>query len=209
MYFGLMFILYMIGLFLASFIVFIPPEWQFIVPYHFRFIAWFVGAIMGFVGIIIVYGRAKRVGANHLINPGQPGTVKWFYFYADGEMRILPSKRAGEGQLYCDELDSQVPDVKTYSLCDHKIRIVPEVVGHAVDLDYVMYVDLLKSKWGFENLRQARLGWINELLKRTMPLVDKEQIVVGDEKIEGGEINESLDEKVKQLSKRHVPKPLQ
>jgi len=192
----------MLGTTIASFVVFIPPEIQYIVPYYFRFLAWFVGMIIAFIGIIILWGRCKRVGADHLITPGRPGTVNWFYFYADGEMRILPSKRAGEGQLYNDELDSQIIDAKTYSLCDHKIRIVPEVVGHAVDLDYVLYVNLLETRYGYENLREARQGYLSEKLKRTKEIIDNEEILVGDEELEGGEPNESLSKKVKELSIR-------
>ena len=202
MYFGIQFILYITGYAIISLVVFVPSEMQFVIPFWFRFVAWFMATFLGFVGIVIVYGRARSTGANQLIAPARPGTVKWFYFYRDGEMRILPSKRAGEGQLYCDELDAQVPDVKTYSLCDHKIRIVPELVGHAVDLDYVMYADLLKTKWGFENLRQARAGWINEKLHRTKEIIDNEYLVVGDQPVEGGEPNVSLNEKIKKLSKR-------
>lgn len=190
MYFGIMYILIMVGMGIPSAIYFIPSEYQHIVPDEFKFLAWLVGMLIVFMGVVLVWTRTVKTGANHLINPGRPGTVLWFFFYADGECRILPSKRAGEGQLYNEELDSQIIDVKTYSLCDHKIRIVPEVVGHAVDLDYVGYVDVIQNKYGFDNLRQARAGFFNTLLKRKSEIIDKEHFITGDE-------NESIKEKVR------------
>jgi len=201
LYFGIMFIMMLAGTTLASFISFMPGDIQYVIPYEFRFLFWFVGMMMAFVGVNILYRRCRIVGANHLINPGRPGTVLWFFFYRDGECRILPCKRAGEGQLYSADLDSQIIDVKTYSLCDHKIRIVPEVVGHAVDLDYVGYVDVLKTKWGFENMRQARQGWLNEKLGKTKEIVDKEHFVVEDK-------YGTVAEKVDRLSKRYGPEPV-
>jgi len=194
MYFGIMYILIVIGISIPSIVYFIPSDYQYIVPNEFRFLAWMVGMLVIFMGVVVVWTRAQKTGANHLINPGRPGNVLWFFFYADGECRILPSKRAGEGQLYNPELDSQIIDVKTYSLCDHKIRIVPEVVGHAVDLDYVGYVDVVQNKYGFDNLRQARSGAFN-FLKRKKEIIDREHFVTGDE-------YESIEEKVDGLQRK-------
>jgi len=200
MYFGIMFILFTIGVVLAGLVGMVPGFYQPAIPYWFRFMMWFFGTIISYTGIIILWGRTRRLGVNHLINPGRPGNVLWLYFYADGECRILPSKRVGEGQLYNEELDSQIMDVKTYSLCDHKIRIVPEVVGHAVDLDYVLYVNLLETQYGFENLREARQGWLNEKLKRKKPIIDTEYHLVGDK-------NESLSEKIRKVKKKAKAEP--
>jgi len=201
MYFGIQFMLFMIGIIIASFCGLIPStEVQAIIPPYFRFLAFLMGAMLGFMGIVFVWIRAKKVGADILINPGRPGTVLWFFFYRDGEMRILPGKRAGEGQLYTPYLDSQVIDVKTYSLCDHKFRIVPEVVGHAVDLDYVMYVDVVETKYGFENLRQLRASKnpIDKIFKKTKEIVDEEHLITEDE-------NESLEEKVRKAKREPTP----
>lgn len=185
--------MFLIGVIIASFCGLMPTDVQMVIPYYFRFLAFLIGMMMAFVGIVILYFRTLRVGANHLISPGVPGGVLWFFVYRDGEIRILPSKRAGEGQIYSPDLDAQVIDVKTYSLADHKIRIVPEIVGHAVDLDFVMYVNLLKSKYGFENLREAReAGFLKS--KRTQPIIDKEYYIVGDK-------YESLTKKIERFKK--------
>lgn len=203
MYFALLYILFLVGIVIASFCGLMPLDVQQMIPYYFRFLAFIIGSMLAFIGIVMLWIRAKKTGADELIAPAHPGTVKWFYFYRDGEMRILPSKRAGEGQLYNAELDSQVMDVKTYSLCDHKIRIVPEVVGHAVDLDFVVYANLLKTQYGYENLREAREGAFDNILnkvgiQRTKPIVDNEHYLIGDE-------NESLEEKVRKVRRASKP----
>ena len=149
MYFGMLFITITIGVFLGSFCGLLPVDLQMGIPNSFRVILFIFGYIIALSGFMLLYGRSRKTGADNLITPSRPGTVLWFFVYRDGEIRITPSIRTGEGQLYNPMLDSQIFDVKTYSIADHKVRIVPEIVGHAVDLDYVMYVDLLKSKFGF------------------------------------------------------------
>lgn len=156
MYFGLLFIALTAGVFLGSFCGMLPVEILQFIPSSFRVIMFVFGYIIALAGFMLLFGRARKTGADNLINPSNPGTVLWFFVYRDGEIRITPSIRTGEGQLYNPMLDSQIFDVKTYSIADHKVRIVPEIVGHAVDLDYVMYVDLLKSKFGFENIKEVR-----------------------------------------------------
>jgi len=198
MYFGLLIVLYIVGLTLAAFCGMVPAETQLIIPYYFRFLMFMVGGMLGLMGIMMLIIRAKKTGAEHLITPGRPGLINWLYVYADGEMRITPAIRAGEGQLYNAELDSQIIDAKTYTMGDHRFRVVPEVVGHAVDLDYVYYTNLLKTRYGFENMREARQGRIEDILKkfkinRQKPVLDTEKILVGEE-------NESLSEKIKRLS---------
>ena len=73
-------------------------------------------------------------------------------------MVITPSMREVEGQLYSPELDAQIQDIKSYRLFDHSVRIVPEGIGHSVDLGKCLYAQFLKTKYGFENLREAREG---------------------------------------------------
>jgi len=198
MYFGLLIMLYIVGLTLASFCGMVPGPTQAIIPYYFRFLMFLIGGMMGLVGIMMLLIRAKKTGAEHLIRPGRPGLINWLYVYADGEMRITPAMRAGEGQLYNPELDSQIIDVKTYTMGDHRFRIVPEVVGHAVDLDFVFYTNLLKTRYGFENMREARQGRIDHILSkfkinRQKEIIDKEHSLVSDK-------DEPLSEKIKKLS---------
>jgi len=198
MYFGITYILFLVGIVIASFCGIMPAEVQPNIPYSFRGLAFFIGSLICFMGLVLLWIRCKKTGADHLIRPGRPGLINWIYVYKDGEMRILPAIRAGEGQLYNPDLDAQVIDAKTYTMGDHRFRIVPEIVGHAVDLDYVIYADLLHTKYGFENLRQARKGRINEILRRTKENITQENFVTDDE-------NESLSEKVKRLSREPAP----
>ena len=128
MYFGILYILFLMGIVIASFCGLMPNSIQMMIPYYFRFLAFMIGALLAFIGIVIVWIRARKTGAAHIIAPGRPGLINWFYIYKDGEVRITPGIRAGEGQLYNPDLDAQIPDVKTYTLCDHRVRFVPEVV---------------------------------------------------------------------------------
>ena len=198
MYFGLLIIAYIVGLTLAAFCGMVPVEGQLIIPYWFRFIMFIVGGMIGLMGIMMLIIRAKKTGAEHLIRPGRPGLINWLYVYADGEMRITPAMRAGEGQLYNPELDSQIIDAKTYTMGDHRFRIVPEVVGHAVDLDYVYYTNLLKTRYGFESMREARQGRIEHILNKVG--IHRHKEVLDTEKLLIGEENESLSEKIKRIS---------
>jgi len=200
MYFGITYIMFVVGILISSFCGLMTPDIQAKIPYEFRGLAFFIGTMICFIGLVMLWIRCKKTGADHLIKPGRPGLINWIYIYKDGEMRILPSIRAGEGQLYNEDLDAQVIDAKTYTMGDHRFRIVPEVVGHAVDLDYVIYADLLHTKYGFENLRQARHGRADEILhklkiNRKKEEFGKEEFVVGDK-------YESLSEKVKRLSRQ-------
>jgi len=163
MYFGMCFVSMLAGIFLAGFCGLMPLYYQPIIPDYFRFIMFIVGIVIALAGFMMLAIRARKTGADNIINPSRPGTVLWLFVYRDGDIRITPSFRTGEGQLYNPALDSQIFDVKTYNIADHKVRIVPEIVGHAVDLDYVLYVDLLKSKYGFENIREIRRDILSQL----------------------------------------------
>jgi hypothetical protein len=116
----------------------------------------FVGIVISFIGLFMLYTRAKKTGAEHLLDFGKPGTAIWFYFYRDGTLKITPSIREIGQTLYSKELDAQINDLKSYKLFDLNIRAVPEGLGHAVDLDMVLYSTLLKNKWGFSSLKEAR-----------------------------------------------------
>lgn len=189
MYFGILFLTTMLGITICSFCGLMPAEVQPQIPYWFRFLGFMIGGILPLVGLNLLMVRAKRTGADELIKPGRVGTILWFFIYRDGEVRITPAKRAGEGQLYNTDLESQIIDVKTYSLADHKIRFVPEVLGHAADIDFVYYVNVLKTRYGFDNLREARAGVFNKVLRkigirRETEIIDSEHVAAGDEEVE-------------------------
>jgi len=182
---GISMIMLIMGIIFASITGFLPLELQFMMPMYLKMLLSLVGGIMAFFGFIMLLIRAQKTGAIHLIRPGRPGTILWLYIYKDGTAMITPSMRSGEAQLYNPELDCQVIDVKSYRIADHSFRIVPEVVGHAVDLDYVVYTDLLKTKFGFDNLKAARKGAFAKLaesvgLKVSENIEGEEHVAVGE-----------------------------
>ena len=186
MYFFFTFVLTLFGIIVAGICGLLPWETYVTVPSEIRYGMFVFGMILPIAGQFLLYMRADRVGATKLIAPNRPGTVLWFYIYRDNEIVITPALRSGEGQLYNDRMDSQVIDVKTYTLADKKIRIVPEIVGHAVDLDYVAYADLLRSRFGFENLKEARTGFVDKVvskfgIKRYQEIPAQENFLVGKE----------------------------
>ena len=158
MIFMLTYMFIIFGLITASLAGLMPYNTQYMIPDYFRFILFFVGCIITFVGIIMLHGRANKTGAIHLLEFGRPDNILWFYVYRDGTMKITPSMREVEGTLYSKELDALITDFKSYRCFDHSVRFVPEGLGHSADLDMVLYATLLKTKKGFANLREARRG---------------------------------------------------
>jgi len=154
MIFFLAYFLMLVGLLMAGMMGFVPASMN--VPPMLKILLFLVGIIISSVGYIILYGRANKTGAKHLIEPARKGYSLWFYVYRDGSILITPSIRRVEGQLYAPELDAQIQDFKSYKIFDHTIRIIPEGIGHAVDLSMVLYTKLLKTKFGFEKLQDAR-----------------------------------------------------
>jgi len=146
------------GFILAGIVGLVPPMQQFQIPMFLRVMMFAIGILVGFVGMFLPHARALKTGAVHLIEPGRPGLINWFVVYPDGDIKVTPSVREVEGQLYSSELDAQIQELKSYRIFDHSIRFVLEGSGHAMDLGMCVYTEFLQNKWGFENLRQAREG---------------------------------------------------
>ena len=184
MMFGMTYLLALIGVFLAGFLALLPPEYQVMIPMIFRVAFFGVGAMIAFFGVFMTHMRAKKTGAEHLIEPGRPGTILWFYVHKDGTVKITPAMREVESALFSPELDAVVHEMKSYRLFDHSVRFVPEGIGHAVDLDMCLYVSLLKNKFGFQTLREAREKGFGK--KRQKNVLPQEGIVLG-----GGGVSEN------------------
>jgi hypothetical protein len=175
MMFVLSYMLVMTGLFLAGFMGLMPLNIQLMVPTILRIALFAVGMVLAFFGVFLPHSRAKKTGAEHLIDPGRPGTIIWFYVHRDGTVRITPAIREVENALYAPELDALVHEMKSYRLFDHSVRFVPEGIGHAVDLDMCLYVTLLKNKYGYQNLREARkLGRLEKFKPPKQKLSDEQ-----------------------------------
>jgi len=182
MIFALAFLFLIAGIFLCGIMGLMPLQIQMIIPSMFRLVFFFLGGIIASIGLIILRGRAEKTGSIHLLEFGRPGTVNWFYFYKDDTIKITPAIRDVEAQLYSKELDAQISELKSYRLFDHSIRIVPEGVGHAVDLDMVLYSNLFKSKWGFRSISAARqnifTSMLNMFRQPDMNTMSKEEVLV-------------------------------
>ena len=156
MIFQFFYMLVFFGFFMGGIIGLLPLTEQIGIPDYFRYVMFGVGFCLVMVGSSLVHGRAKKTGAEHLLEFGRPGDIIWFYVYKDGTIKITPSMREVEGQLYSKELDAQIQEMKSYRLFDHSIRFVPEGTGHAVDLGMCLYAAFLKTRNGFSNIREAR-----------------------------------------------------
>lgn len=165
MYFLLAIMFVMGGVGIASAYSFLPLEVIYQMPPGFGTIMMGVGLLMAMVGIILLWIRAIKVGANYLINPGRPDRILWFYIFPDNSVKIVPAKRDVEGFLYSKKLDATVQELKSYHLFDHPIRFVPEGLGHTADLDACLYAYFLKSKFGFKSIKEAREADIDSVEK--------------------------------------------
>jgi len=164
--FGLVILFLIIGFAMAGMCSILPMAIYLSMPAEIRMMFMFVGVIIGMIGIVLLWIRANKTGAIHLLRPGKPNHHLWFYVHRDRVMQITPSVRVGESQLYNREMDSQIIAAATYRLADHNVCIVPEAVGHGVDLDYVLYVNLLESVYGLENLKEARTSTLDGVLRK-------------------------------------------
>lgn len=183
MIFFLVYMFLFFGMLLLMVGGFLPPD----IPVMLKYLLFMMGFIISLLGIIILQGRAMKTGAGHLLEFGRPDRIIWIYAHRDGTLKITPAMREIGGQLYSSELDAQIQDFKSYRLFDHSLRFVPEGIGHAVDLDFILYATLLKTKYGFNNITEARKGakkFENKKLSFLNPIIqkfEKKDIVSGEE----------------------------
>jgi len=163
---ALSFIFILTGFMIGASGYILPLDLYFNIPDMFKLIMVFVGAIFVIAGYMLIILRAQKTGAIHLLKAGKPDRHIWFYIHRDSTVQITPSVRVAEGQLYNSDLDSQIISARSYRLADHNICIVPEVVGHGIDVDYVLYVNLLESIYGLENLKDARKETLDGILQK-------------------------------------------
>lgn len=166
------------------------------IPIFLRVVLFIVGIMISFVGYFLVWTRADKTGAKHIIEPAKRGESLWFYAYRDDTILITPGIRTVESQLYSPEIDAQIQDYKSYRLFDHSIRFVPEGVGHAIDLGMCLYVKLLKGKHGFERIEDARETAKKLELKN--PIAGKKHYIIPQEGIITEQILQKADELIKE-----------
>jgi len=174
---ALMFMLMFFGSIITLMGFFMPVGYEFL-----GIMFWMFGLIITMIGGFIVWGRAHKTGVYHFLDPGRPGDIKWLYAEPDGTIKITASMREVESSLYSKELDALIKDLKSYKLFDHSVRIVPAGIGHAADLDICLYCHMLKTKWGFNSIREARKGGFKLFgFPKSKKMEVKEHVVVNED----------------------------
>lgn len=192
MIFFLAMMLMLFGITLAGICGVLPIMMVAQIPLFLRILLFFVGIVMGVVGYMILYGRANKTGAKHLIEPAKRGEHLWFYAYRDGSILITPGIRKVESQLYSPELDAQIQEFKSYRIFDHSVRFVPEGIGHAIDLGMCLYAQLLRGKYGFERMEEARES--ASILEKANPMTGQKHQIIPQEQILTEQIIKKADE---------------
>lgn len=195
MIFFLAMMLMIFGIILAGICGILPIMMVAQIPMFLRILLFFVGMVMGVVGYMILYGRANKTGAKYLIEPAKRGEHLWFYAYRDGSILITPGIRKVESQLYSPKLDAQIQEFKSYRIFDHSVRFVPEGIGHAIDLGMCLYAKLLKGKYGFERLEEARES--ANKLEQINPINGDKHEIVPEERVMTEEILREADKTIK------------
>lgn len=115
-----------------------------------------VGALLIFISLARVHMDVLNSTLYNLIEETKPGYVNWIYVYGDGEMIATPAMRKLEMHSYSPKLDQQVREWKTYRFAGHTVRIVPEGIGHSVDLGKCLYVNYHKRVNGIRSIFDLR-----------------------------------------------------
>ena len=184
MYFLLLYMFVGVGVMMSG-LGFLMPEMFYAMPKDISYGMLGMGMLLAMVGVVLVHFRAMKVGANHLIAPGSPNKILWFYVNKDDTLRIVPAFRDVEGLSYSKKLDTESQELKSYRLFDHSIRFVVEGLGHCVDLKACLYGYFLKTKYGFKNMNEARAkkisGEVKSKLTGEQLMFNREYKMDGDE----------------------------
>jgi len=156
MFLGIAYACVIFGCIIAGIMGLFSADVQLIIPDFFRYLFFMCGLIIAFTGIMVLHLRMTKTGVIHFIPPGSPRRIIWLYVRKNNDIEIFPGVNKAEGQLYSKKIDGQIQDIKSYRMHDTPVRIVAESIGHTLDLDYVLYVNLLKDKYGLKSLKAAR-----------------------------------------------------
>lgn len=115
-----------------------------------------IGAIIAFVGLMMLYMRACKVGANYLIAPFDPNKILWLYITKDDIIQIFKVDRHDEQTLKSTDTDTLVYDMQSYRLGDHSVRLVVDSIGHTIDARMAIYAKVLQKIKQIPNLPYLR-----------------------------------------------------
>lgn len=127
-----------------------------LIPFIVVLLFMIMGVILILFSLLLIHMRATQSTLGYLLEDPVRGTVHWAYVYGDYDIRITPALRQLEKHSYSKKLDQQIQEFKTYNLAGHKIRIVPEGIGHSIDLGNCLYANFAKRAWNTKTLIELR-----------------------------------------------------
>lgn len=173
---GLIMIIGLMLMFFAFFIAFVFPLLILLLP------VWVFGAIFCVIALARIYMDVKQTTLYELIEEPRPGEVKWLYVYGDRDIIVVPSMRRMQMYSYSQELNQQIKEFATYRFAGHTVRIVPEGIGHSIDLGACLYATHFKQKFGVRSifdLRKLFRPAVADLPEEKVTSVEKAHDLVG------------------------------
>lgn len=135
------------------------------IPFLITLIFFLLGVILCVVSLLLIQLRSYDGGLNYLLEDRKKGHVNWLYVYGDYDIHVTPAVRQLEKHTYSKKLDQQIVDFKTYNFAGHKVRIVPEGIGHSVELGKCIYATHAKRVWNIKSIDELRDAVRNFLKK--------------------------------------------
>lgn len=114
------------------------------------------GIILILMSPMFIHFRAIDSTLIHLLEDPKRSKIHWLYVYGDREIIVTPALRKLERHSYAKRLDQQIQDFQTYRMAGHTVRIVPEGIGHSVDLGLCLYASFAKRVWNVKSLHELR-----------------------------------------------------
>lgn len=126
--------------------------WIAIVPFS------IMGIVVVFISIALIQMRGWDSGLGLLYNPDETarGQKIWAYIYGDDEIEFLPGIRTSEKMMYCAKNDQQTKVFKSYRCAGKTLYLIPEGVGHSVDLLYCLYATIARDDWKVRGIQSLR-----------------------------------------------------
>jgi len=145
------------------------------IPFMITLIFLILALLLNIVSLLLVQIRSYDGGINHLLDDRKRNQINWLYIYGDYDIMVTPGMRQLEKHSYSKKLDQQIVDFKTYNFAGHKIRIVPEGVGHSVDLGKCLYATHAKQKWNIKTLNELRES-VSRFIGKQESTLPKEEV---------------------------------
>ncbi len=129
---------------------------SFFIPFIIVLMFMIIGVILILMSLLLIHFRAMDSTLIHLLDDPKRSKIHWLYVYGDRDIIVTPAMRKLERHSFSKKLDQQIQDFQTYRFAGHAIRIVPEGVGHSVDLGLCLYASFAKRVWNVKSLHELR-----------------------------------------------------